>query len=165
RVSHLSRLISSLGIGNWRFSAPNMSFLLTPWHILFASICGLANQRQQQIIAFQNAQIAALLKKLGRKRLLLDDQQRRLLAVKGQVIGRKALFENKGDTPFVVPPLLCLCCEKTKRCQLDSLLYRSGHASTHLNTQTGTDLGKEHMTPTKGTPARMMTTFGKWGRR
>ena len=70
-----------------------MSFLLQPWHILLATICGLVNQRQQQIIEFQNAQIDALLKKLGRKRLLLDDNQRRLLAVKGQAIGRKALFE------------------------------------------------------------------------
>ena len=70
-----------------------MSFLLRPWHILFVTICGLLNQRQQQIIEFQNAQIDALLKKLSRKRLLLDDNQRRLLAVKGQAIGRKALFE------------------------------------------------------------------------
>ena len=70
-----------------------MSFLLRPWHILLVTICGLLNQRQQQIIEFQNAQIDALLKKLGRKRLLLDDNQRRLLAVKGQAIGRKALFE------------------------------------------------------------------------
>jgi hypothetical protein len=48
------------------------------WHILLASLCALVNQRQQQIIEFQNAQIEALLKKLGKKRLLLDDDQRRL---------------------------------------------------------------------------------------
>jgi hypothetical protein len=35
-------LISPAGIGNWRFSAPNMAFLA-------AAICGLVNQRQQQI--------------------------------------------------------------------------------------------------------------------
>ena len=69
--------MSSLGIGNWRFSAPNMSFLLRPWHILLAALCVMVNHRQQQIIAFLNAQIEALLKKLGRKRLLLDDDQRR----------------------------------------------------------------------------------------
>jgi putative transposase len=70
-----------------------MSFLLTPWHILLAVLCGLVNPRQQQIIEFQNAQIEAILKKLGRKRLLLDDDQRRLLAVKAHAIGRKALLE------------------------------------------------------------------------
>ncbi len=68
-----------------------MSCIRQPWHVLLASICGLVNQRQQQIIEFQNAQIEALLKKLRHKRLLLDDDQRRLLAVKGQAIGRKAV--------------------------------------------------------------------------
>ena len=70
-----------------------MSFLLQPWHILLACLCSLVNQRQQQIIEFQNAQIDALLKQLGKKRLLLDDDQRRLLAMKAHAIGRKALRE------------------------------------------------------------------------
>ena len=51
-----------------------MSFLLRPWHILLVTICGVLNQRPQQIIEFQNIRIAALLKKPGRKRLLLDDK-------------------------------------------------------------------------------------------
>ena len=55
-----------------------MSFLLRSGHILLAAICGLVNQRQRQLIEFQNAQIEALLKKLGRKRLLFDNDQRRL---------------------------------------------------------------------------------------
>ncbi|MCP4172071.1 MAG: hypothetical protein GY758_15000 [Fuerstiella sp.] len=58
-----------------------MLFLLQPWHILLTALCGMVNERQQQIIEFQNTQIAALLKKLGRKRLLLNDDHRRLLAV------------------------------------------------------------------------------------
>jgi len=70
-----------------------MSFLLTPWHILLAVLCGLVNHRQQQIIEFQNAQIETLLKNLGRKRLLLNDDQRRLLAVKAHAIGRKTLLD------------------------------------------------------------------------
>ncbi|MEO2026956.1 MAG: hypothetical protein ABGZ23_13855 [Fuerstiella sp.] len=41
-----------------------MPLLLQPWHILLAALCGLVNERQQQIIEFQNAQIEALLKKL-----------------------------------------------------------------------------------------------------
>jgi hypothetical protein len=55
--------------------------------------CGWVNQRQTDIINFQNAQIDALLKKLGKKRILLTDDQRRILAVKGKSIGRKALRE------------------------------------------------------------------------
>ena len=38
-----------------------------------AAECAVVNQRQQHIIEFQNAQIEALLKQLGRKRLLLKD--------------------------------------------------------------------------------------------
>lgn len=60
---------------------------------MLATICGLVNQRQQQIIEFQNAQIEALLKQLRKKRLLLNDDQRRLLAMKAHAIGRKALRE------------------------------------------------------------------------
>ena len=43
-----------------------MSFLLEPWHILLAALCGTVNERQQQVIEFQNAQIDALLKKPGK---------------------------------------------------------------------------------------------------
>lgn len=70
-----------------------MSVLLQPWHILPACLCGPVNQRQQQIIEFQNTQVEALLTKLGKKRILLDDNQRRLLAVKVHAIGRKTLDE------------------------------------------------------------------------
>ncbi|MCP4787005.1 MAG: hypothetical protein GY903_11080 [Fuerstiella sp.] len=43
-----------------------MSILLQPWHILVAALSGLVNQRQQQVIEFQNAQIETRLKNLGR---------------------------------------------------------------------------------------------------
>ena len=70
-----------------------MQFMLQPYHILLAALIGWANERQQQIIEFQNDQIKALLKKLGKKRVLLTDDQRRVLAVKGHALGRKALLE------------------------------------------------------------------------
>ena len=70
-----------------------MTFILQPWHILFAVLCGWVNERRQKVIEFQNAQIEALLNKLGKKRLLLSDDQRRVLAVKAHLLGRKALLE------------------------------------------------------------------------
>jgi putative transposase len=70
-----------------------LNFILQPWQLLFAALCGWVNQRQQQIIAFQSSQIDALLQKLGKKRVLLTDEQRRLLAVQGHALGRKALLE------------------------------------------------------------------------
>lgn len=48
--------------------------------------------RETQIFVFQNDQIKALLNLLGKKRLLLTDDQRRVLAVKGHAPGRKALL-------------------------------------------------------------------------
>ncbi len=61
-----------------------MSFILQPWQLFFLILSGLVNRRQQEIIEFQNAQIRALMEKMGRKRILLTDRQRRVLAVKGQ---------------------------------------------------------------------------------
>jgi hypothetical protein len=43
---------------------------------------GWVNQRQQQMIAFQNSQIEFLFQKLAQKRLRLTDDQQCLLAVK-----------------------------------------------------------------------------------
>jgi putative transposase len=62
--------------------------MLQPRHILLAALIGWANERQQRIVEFQNDQIEALLKKLGRMRVLLTDDQRRVLAVKGRALGR-----------------------------------------------------------------------------
>ncbi len=60
---------------------------------LFVAFCGLVNQHRTGLIEFQSAQITALLEKLGKNRILLTDDQRRLQAVKGKSIGRKALQE------------------------------------------------------------------------
>ncbi|MFT5109643.1 MAG: putative transposase, partial [Pseudoalteromonas tetraodonis] len=40
-----------------------------------------------------NAQIRILMEKMGRRRILLSDQQRRVLAAKGKALGRRALME------------------------------------------------------------------------
>jgi hypothetical protein len=90
--------MSPAGIGNWRFSAPNMPILLQPWHVLFAALCGMVNQRQQPIIQFQNASIEALLKKLGKRRLLLDGAERRRLAVKGHAVQPVETAGRRFDT-------------------------------------------------------------------
>jgi hypothetical protein len=70
-----------------------MQFILQPCHIVLAAVVGLANERQQRIIEFQNDQIEVLLKKLGKKRVLLTDDQRRVLAANGHALGRKVLLE------------------------------------------------------------------------
>ena len=70
-----------------------MNDFLQPWQLLFAILSGWVHRRQQEIIEFQNAEIISLMQSLGKKRLLLTDDQRRLLAVKGKALGRKTLRE------------------------------------------------------------------------
>ncbi len=77
-----------------------MGFVLQPWQLLLTILCGMVQRRQQQIIDFQSSEIEALLIKLGKKRVLLTDDQRRLLAVKGKALGLKTLREL---TPIVTP--------------------------------------------------------------
>jgi len=70
-----------------------MNTVLQPWQFLLVFLAGWVNRRQQEIIEFQNAQIRALMKKLGRKRILLTDDQWRVLAVKAKALGRRTLTQ------------------------------------------------------------------------
>ncbi|MFT5106940.1 MAG: putative transposase [Pseudoalteromonas tetraodonis] len=70
-----------------------MNFVLRPWQLFFLILSGLVNRQQQQIIEFQEAQIRALMDRIGRKRILLTDRQSRVLAAKGKALGRRALME------------------------------------------------------------------------
>ena len=70
-----------------------MSSIMQPWHLLVVILASWINRHQQAVIDFQGAQIQVLMGKLGRKRILLNDDQRRRLAVKGKILGRKALRE------------------------------------------------------------------------
>ena len=67
-----------------------MRFVLQPWQIFSLILSGWVNRQQQEMIEFQNAQIRILMEKMGRKRILLTDEQRRVLAVKDKAL---ALFE------------------------------------------------------------------------
>jgi putative transposase len=70
-----------------------MSFVLQPWQLLLVILAGWMNQLQQQIIEFQRKEIAVLKKKLGKTQIILNDDERRILAVKAKVLGRKVLQE------------------------------------------------------------------------
>lgn len=70
-----------------------MSFLLQPWHLLVTIFAGWINREQQQAIEYLRAENQVLREKLGSGRILLNDDQRRRLAVKGKVLGWKRLKE------------------------------------------------------------------------
>lgn len=70
-----------------------MNFILQPWQLLVMILAGWINSEQQKIIDFYRAQLDAVMQAQGKKRLLLTDDQRRILAVKGKALGRKSLTE------------------------------------------------------------------------
>ena len=68
-----------------------MSFVLQPWQFLLISLAGWVNRQQQQVIEYLITENRILKEKVGKKRILLNDDQRRRLAVKGKMLGRKLL--------------------------------------------------------------------------
>lgn len=60
-----------------------MQFILHPWQLLVGILAGWINHEQQKIIDFYRSQLEAVMQAQGKKRLLLTDDQRRILAVKG----------------------------------------------------------------------------------
>ncbi len=70
-----------------------MGFILQPWQLFFIMIAGWINQQQQEVIEYLRTENQILKEKLGKQRILLNDDQRRRLAVKGKILGRKRLEE------------------------------------------------------------------------
>jgi putative transposase len=70
-----------------------MKAILHPWQILLLIMAGWINKNQQHAIEYLIAENRILRKKLGKRRILLDDDQRRRLAIKGKILGRKMLEE------------------------------------------------------------------------
>ena len=70
-----------------------MDFILQPWQLYLVILAGWMNRQQQEVITYLLTENRVLKEKFGKKRILLDDDQRRRLAVKGKVLGRKRLEE------------------------------------------------------------------------
>lgn len=56
-------------------------------------LAGLINREQQLAIDYLRTENAVLKERLGKKRILLNDDQRRRLAVKARILGRNVLEE------------------------------------------------------------------------
>ena len=68
-----------------------MKPLLQPWQLLLLILAGWINNRQQEVIDYLLTENRVLREKLGKNRILLNDDQRRRLAVKGKILGRQML--------------------------------------------------------------------------
>jgi putative transposase len=62
---------------------------LQPWQLLLLVLAGWVNRLQQDVIEYLLAENRVLRQKVGKRRILVNDQQRRRLAVKGMILGRK----------------------------------------------------------------------------
>lgn len=68
-----------------------MSIILQPWELFLGILAGWANREQQQVIDYLRTENQVLKERLGKKRILLNDDQRRRLTVKGEILERKML--------------------------------------------------------------------------
>ena len=59
-----------------------MNFILEPWQFFLFVLASWINRKQQELIEYLRTENQVLEEKLGKKRILLDDDQRRRLAVK-----------------------------------------------------------------------------------
>ena len=73
-----------------------MKSILHPWQILLLVLAGWINRQQQNAIEYLIAENRILREEIGKKRILLNDDQRRRLAIKGKILCRKALAEICG---------------------------------------------------------------------
>ena len=62
-----------------------------PWTFFLVAVAGWMNRQQQDVIDYLREENRILREKLGGKRLLLDAEQKRRLAVKGKALGRQLL--------------------------------------------------------------------------
>ena len=73
-----------------------MSFVLQPWQLLVLILAGWINrQQQEEVIEYLRTENQVLQEKLGKKRILLNDEQRKRLAVKAKVLGRNRRNRNR----------------------------------------------------------------------
>ena len=63
------------------------------WQLDMVILSGWMNRQQQEVIEYLRTENQVLKEKLGKKRILLNDDQRRRLGAKGKVLGRKLLEE------------------------------------------------------------------------
>jgi len=67
-----------------------MDFILHPWQLYFLILAGWGNRQQQIVIDYLRTENQVLTEKLGKKRILLIDDQQRRLAVKGKFLAEDA---------------------------------------------------------------------------
>ncbi len=66
-----------------------MPFLLQPFHVMLVVLSEYVRREQEKQIEYLQVESQILREKIGGNRVLLSDDQRRRLAVKGKALGRR----------------------------------------------------------------------------
>ena len=70
-----------------------MGRTLNPLQFVLVGMAGWMNQSQQEVIEYLQEENRVLREQTGKRRLQFSDDQRRRLAVKAKILGRKTLAE------------------------------------------------------------------------
>ena len=68
-----------------------MNFVLQPWHLLHPMLAGLINRQQQDVVEYLRTENQVRKETHGKRRIRLNDDQRRRLAVKGRSSAGRSL--------------------------------------------------------------------------
>jgi len=77
-----------------------MKFALQPWQLMLIILASWDNREQQEVIEYLRTENAVLKEKLGKKRILLTDDQRCRLAVKEKI----SAANNSSRSARCLPP-------------------------------------------------------------
>ena len=80
-----------------------MDFNPQPWQLYLVILAGWVNRQQQIVIEYLKTENQILRETHGKKRILLSDDQRRRLAVKGKILGRNTLERAVALHPVLHP--------------------------------------------------------------
>lgn len=105
-----------------------MNFVIQPCHLLLAILAGWVNRRQQEAIDYLRTENAILRELVGKKRILLNDDQRRRLAVKGKILGRKRMLEMGTDARQSRTTFKHWCCGWRGRIQIAAVTASRAHS-------------------------------------
>ena len=86
-----------------------MDFVLQPWHVYLLILVGWVQRQQQEVIHYLITENQVLKEQIGKKRILLNDDQRRRLAVKGKVGGAGGQLETGRVLDYLEKPNRKMC--------------------------------------------------------
>lgn len=103
-LSMMSTDSSRCFVFSFNRTSPLCLCVLHLWQFFFVVLVGWGQREQQKIILLYQAEPETMMKAQGRKRFLLTDNQRRVIAVKGKSLRREALTDlTTIVTPDTIP--------------------------------------------------------------